>query len=287
MTNLGIPETNFGISHHPDVDKLDENVRENVMRPLEMGPKLQRALNILDRTVPFQTHKIGLLFAGLSKKEKAGDEVNILNVKHGSVGFIEFTKELGSLVLNRHLKYFSGGLDTSPYASDGEFILIHGINEVKDHRSSSGETMMVFHCVPFMPEGLNNRKRHVGNDYVQLIYVEDSSDCNVCDEAGEGTLISGEFGFVTILIVPIKGMNSFKVNLRIRTGLDCLTNNTLSHLCGSVVTYGGSATAKYVRQLAARADLACRSVQEDRIGLFSNWEERLTQIREMKRYVKS
>ena len=304
LLDMGFTDSAIGIPYHPEIESNTSlsNTIEAKMQPLIVSPKLQRAINILDRTSHFQTHKIGLMFidsAVVSEDAENGSvydningndnigEIYALNDKHGSPGFLEFAKDLGSFVLSRHLKYFSGGLDTSSYASDGEFALIHMSDDTDcdGRRFKTGGTMMLFHTLPLMPLGINNRKKHVGNDYVHIVYLERVNNKYNYNIEEQDSVVGGQFSFVTIYVMPLLASEGMKITVKIRSGLDDKTYSTLSHLAGTTMLSRGPTAARYIRQLAARADLACRSIQEDRIGLFSNWEERLIQIREMKRYV--
>mmetsp|Transcript_37049 Transcript_37049/g.110967 ORF Transcript_37049/g.110967 Transcript_37049/m.110967 type:complete len:201 (+) Transcript_37049:2774-3376(+) len=193
------------------------------------------------------------------------------------------------MVMNRHLKYFSGGLDTSSYSSDGTFTLawISGDGSEKDSDKHFGaKSMVIFHAVTLMPPGINNRKRHVGNDVVHIIYVE---TCEA-DKFGLGnttdnqcSLISGEFGIVTIFVVPLQEKHLMQVTVRARNGLDFATSSAVAHLLGTCIIPNESA-ASFVRQIAIRADVACRCATQDRLGRASNWEERLVQLCELERY---
>ncbi len=176
-------------------------------------------------------------------------------------------------------------MDTSDYASDGNFAL-SWIEELsvaeKAHGKFIGKTMVLFHSVPLMPSGVNNRKRHVGNDVVHIVFCEDPSIHINGDEFGT-QIISGEFCFVTIFVVPLCDNSMASVTLKLKEDLDDKLMDNLKHLVGSNLM-PFEASPIYVRQLAMRADLACRSVLQDRLGLSSNWQERMQQIRNLKRY---
>lgn len=267
---------------------------------LKWSSKLRRALNILDRTAFLQTHKIALLFTGPTFTEKNSsvrsnetrstemdmkDDNWILNVQNASPLFFQFCNGLGTLASLKHLRIFSGGMDTSDYASDGKFALCW-IERNSDRATSSfiGKTMVLFHAVPLMPPGVNTRKRHVGNDFVHIVFCEESPIENGDDFGIQ--IISGEFCFVTILVIPICGNSMVTVTLKLKEDLDKNVKSNLTHLQGSIVM-PFNACAVYVRQLAIRADLACRAALQDRLGLFSNWQERMQQIRSLQRYAVS
>lgn len=210
----------------------------------------------------------------------------ILNVTHASTLFSKFSAGLGTLTSLKHLRIFAGGMDTSDYASDGKFALswIEKLSNTED-TNFIGKTMVLFHSVPLMPPGVNNRKRHVGNDVVHIIFCEDPS-INFHGNNFGTQIISGEFCFVTIFVVPMCENSIVSVTLKLKDDLDEKVKDQLEHLVGStVMPFDTSPT--FVRQLAMRADLACRSVFQDRLGLFSNWQERMQQIHSLKRYQSS
>lgn len=265
---------------------------------LKWSSKLRRAFNILDRTAFLQTHKIALLFTGPSSVERQSsvrsnetrstemdmkDDNWILNVQHASPLFFKFCNGLGTLASLKHLRIFSGGMDTSDYASDGKFALCW-IEKTNDELTSSfiGKTMVLFHAVPLMPPGVNTRKRHVGNDFVHIVFCEESPIETYGEDFGI-QIISGEFCFVTILVIPICDNCMVTVTLKLKEDLEKNVKANLTYLQGSVVM-PFDASATYVRQLAIRADLACRAALQDRLGLFSNWQERMQQIRSLQRY---
>ena len=214
------------------------------------------------------------------------DDSWILNVKHASPLFSKFSQGLGKMASLKHLRIFSGGMDTSDYASDGKFALCWIEHPSKlEGASLIGKTMVLFHSVPLMPSGVNNRKRHVGNDVVHIVFCEDASITTHGNDFGT-QIISGEFCFATIFVIPMRDNSIVSVTLKLKEDLDEKLKENLTHLVGSAIM-PFDASPIYVRQLAMRADLACRSVLQDRLGLFSNWQERILQIRSLKRYAES
>ena len=157
-------------------------------------------------------------------------------------------------------------------------------------QSFGTKTVVLFHAVTLMPPGIINRKRHVGNDVVHIVYVErrrsdllGPSGLDANSDSDNNVLISGDFGLITIFVIPFEQAETVKVTVKMRQGLDPVLSMTLSHLIGTLVV-PKKIVASFVRQLAIRADLACRSQMQDRLGRVSNWEERLIQIQETKRY---
>jgi hypothetical protein len=251
---------------------------------LQVDVKAVRAVNLLDRTVALDTHKIALLFAApLDPRTKdEEDEVDyLLNVKAASPSFFKFTKGLGELVMTRHLKYFSAGFDTSGSNTDGEYALVW--IEHKDSDAVGSTVLTVFHGVPYMPLNVNNRKRHVGNDSVHVVYCEPASFLHEqlwtggMDEEMENILISGEFGFVTIFVIPVSKL-SCRVKVQLRPGLPESTRLQLHYLPGEDIMATDEAPT-FVRRLANLADIACSVVMHEKLGPPTSWEIRLRQVR--------
>jgi hypothetical protein len=287
LCKLGFTHSALGFK----VKEVSVDTLTNHFLPMERlsdGPNIDRAICILDRTPAFNTHKIAILFVTDSEARDTSEglllEEEVLSSTTGSPLFLSFVDGLGKLVLTRHLKYYSGGLDTSGSDSDGKFAVIWFDREDRFARS-----MVVFHVVPLMPEGMNNRKRHVGNNNVHIVYVDPSYtlDQNLFgggpNENKAFSIVSGEFGFVIILVEMLTRPELVRVRIHLRDGLSNDIESRLHHVVGDHLVSRASAPA-VVRQLATRADVACRTITEDHFGK-QNWEERQSQIDAMKRYV--
>jgi len=134
-------------------------------KQLKMGEALERALSVLDKTLTVETHKIGVLFIdeGQTKQEE------ILSNTHGSPRYLKFLRNLGKTIQLKNLKIgeYTGGLDRHSVDQDGEFAL----------RWNDDVTQVMFHVVTFMPNipsdpHFTNKKRHIGNDYVHIVWSE-------------------------------------------------------------------------------------------------------------------
>ena len=149
------------------------------------------------------------------------------------------------------MKYFSAGFDTSGNDTDGKYAVVWIENSSESASPSSFLT--IFHTVAYMPANVNNRKRHVGNDSVHIIFCDPSSLLHEqvwaggMDEESERVLISGEFGFVTIFVIPASDA-FYRVKVQLRP---CLPENTrmqLDHLPGEDIVSTMEAP-KFVRRL--------------------------------------
>ena len=256
------------------------------VRRLQQGPKLDRAISVLDRTTPSNTHKAALLYSGpriLGRGDS--DERTLLETTSCSPAYHRFSNGLGEMVLTKHLKYFSAGLDVSEYQSDGQFTRAWIGNE--DTSLAAARSIVVFHVVGLMPEGINNRKRHVGNDNVLIVFEDrDSpiaSDVDFTDEESVSSLVGGHFGFVTIYVSMLPQPELLRITVRIRKGLPYPLREELLNFAGSDIIASKDAPS-YVRGLVIRADTACRSVL-DNLTPALNCHERYRILRGMNRLV--
>jgi hypothetical protein len=271
-----------------DSDHVGPPVKNRVpVQCLQQGPKLDRAIAVLDRTTPSNTHKAALLYSGPRILGRGGSnaETTLLEATNCSPAYHRFSNGLGDMVLTKHLKYFSAGLDVSEYQSDGQFTRAWIGN--KDASLAAARSIVVFHVVGLMPEGINNRKRHVGNDNVLIVFVDrDSpivSDVDLTDEESENSLVSGHFGFVTIYVSMLPQPELLRITVRIRKGLPGSLREELVNFAGSDIVASKDAPS-YVRGLAILADTACRSVL-DNLTPALNCHERYRILRGMNRLV--
>lgn len=290
LHKLNLPDELIHQGTSNDPKALDVDVKTLFpARRLKTGPKLDRAIAVLDRTTPSNTHKVALLYASPfnidSSEANLESESLLLSMKHCSPAFIRFADGLGNLVATKHLRYFSAGLDVSHYESDGLFTRVWVGNEGSSLPAT--KSIVVYHAVYLMPEGINNRKRHVGNDNVLILFVEKDSpvavDVDLSEEESDESVVSGHFGFVTIYVSMLPQPDLARVTVRIRRGLPDALRMELLNFAGNDIIAMHDAPA-YVRGLAIRADLACRSVL-DNLAPASNCYERYRMLWEMNRYV--
>ena len=257
------------------------------IRPLQQGPRLDRAISVLDRTTPQNACKLALLYAGPRRIGKGGadPESMLLEARDCSPAYHHFSNGLGQMVPTRHLRYFSAGLDVTKYQSDGEFTRTWTGNDTSSLPAAMN--IVVYHVVNLMPDGVNNRKRHVGNDNVLIVFVDKDSpiamDVSVPDMEQEHPLVSGHFGFVTIYVTVMPQPNILRVTLQLRPGIPADLRKELLPFVGDDLIESDDA-ATYVRALAIRVDTVCRSLL-DNLAPASNSHERYRLLREMNRHV--
>ena len=222
---LGVPDDMISIKAYSDLFSHQK------LKPYKISPNFTRAMAMLERVVPFQTHRIALFYGGphstkkkSSRSKSSGssntnsDADKFLSVTQASPDFWQFAKSCGDLVHVKHLKYFSGGLDTE--GGDGEYTFVSlgchgGSYELNDPILI--DSMCVFHTVALMPDRLTNRKRHVGNDVVHIVY---GLETDTLDIDHDRLAISTQFGFITIYVIPLAHVPLFKVSVHLRAGLE-------------------------------------------------------------------
>ncbi|XP_034043215.1 tuberin [Thalassophryne amazonica] len=201
-------------------------------------PKTQvidRALKVLDQMPPYDTHKIGVVFVGAGQ---VNNEVSILSNEYGSNRYATFLTGLGKLI---HLKdcdpdqIFLGGLDQ--YGDDGEFTYCWHDDIMQ----------AIFHIATLMPnresdKGCCNKKRHIGNDFVVVVYNDSAEDYKL------GT-IKGQFNFVEVIIRPLD-YDCNLVTLQCRKDLEGLVDTTVAKIISD------RNLPFLVRQMALHANMA-------------------------------
>ncbi|XP_034543389.1 tuberin [Notolabrus celidotus] len=201
-------------------------------------PKTQvidRAVKVLDQMPPYDTHKIGVVFVGASQ---VSNEVAILSNEYGSNRYAAFLTGLGKLI---HLKdcdpdqIFLGGLDQ--YGDDGEFTYCWHDDIMQ----------AIFHIATLMPnresdKGCCNKKRHIGNDFVMVVYNDSGEDYKL------GT-IKGQFNFVEVIIKPLDYECNL-VTLQCRKDLEGLVDTTVAKIVSD------RNLPFLVRQMALHANMA-------------------------------
>ncbi|XP_037830586.1 tuberin isoform X3 [Kryptolebias marmoratus] len=201
-------------------------------------PKTQvidRAVKVLDQMPPYDTHKIGVVFVGAGQ---VNNEVAILSNEYGSNRYAAFLTGLGKLI---HLKdcdpdqIFLGGLDQ--YGDDGEFTYCWHDDIMQ----------AIFHIATLMPnresdKGCCNKKRHIGNDFVMVVYNDSGEEYKL------GT-IKGQFNFVEVIIKPLDYKCNL-VSLQCRKDLEGLVDTTVAKIVSD------RNLPLLVRQMALHANMA-------------------------------
>ena len=176
--------------------------------------KLLRSLKNLDRCQPRETIKVALVFVGEGQRTQADILRNSSNPT--AVEYEQFVNKLGwevDLEAHGEQGLFSGGLDTnSGTLTNGQ----------KSVYFASEAVELMFHVVTKMPtkSGPNaeqqiDKKRHVGNDFVHIVWCEHHGGYQ------HGTITS-KFTWVTIIIQPLRRTGNsalYRVNVHAREDL--------------------------------------------------------------------
>ncbi|KAF0037705.1 hypothetical protein F2P81_010579 [Scophthalmus maximus] len=167
---------------------------------------IERAVKVLDQMPPYDTHKIGVVFVGAGQ---VNNEVSILSNEYGSNRYAAFLTGLGKLI---HLK------DCDP-----DQIFLGGLDQESD-------------------KGCCNKKRHIGNDFVMVVYNDSGEDYKL------GT-IKGQFNFVEVIIKPLDYECNL-VTLQCRKDLEGLVDTTVAKIVSD------RNLPLLVRQMALHANMA-------------------------------
>jgi hypothetical protein len=244
---------------------------------LEESPKLlpledsiNRSISVLDHTPITDLHKIGLVY--VSKNQTT--EAEILANTRGSPLYTIFICSLGELFSLLNSRYiYTGGLDTSEDLYDGANALMF----TQDQRMGQ----IIFHVTTLMPTHKDDvqqtsKKRHIGNDYVNIIW----------NEAGvpyKHDTIPGQFNYVVIIIEPLADPNARNyTDSMFRVILSCQVDLPDQLKMDSSKLVLGSSLGAYIRQLAVHANMYCQVASSKDLGYISNARERLRQIKRIK-----
>uniref|UniRef100_A0A8C1N695 Tuberin n=1 Tax=Cyprinus carpio TaxID=7962 RepID=A0A8C1N695_CYPCA len=220
---------------------------------------IDRAVKVLDQMPPYDTHKIGVVFVGAGQ---ANNEVSILSNEYGSNRYAQFLTGLGKLI---HLKdcdpdqIFLGGLDQ--HGDDGEFTYCWHDDIMQ----------AIFHIATLMPnresdKGCCNKKRHIGNDFVVVVYNDSGEEYKL------GT-IKGQFNFVEVLIKPLD-YESNLVTMQCRKDLEGLVDTSVAKIVSDLNL------PLLVRQMALHANVRLSTNPSDAYA--SKWLARLRHIKRIR-----
>lgn len=154
--------------------------------PLPDDDAIDRMLRVFDRNPTVDGHKVGVVYIG----EGQTNELDILANVSGSRDYLEFLNNLGTLTKLKGANFNTQGLDRD-----------HGIDGEYTFAWRDRLTEIVFHVVTQMPTDLehdpqlSNKKRHIGNDFVNIIFNDSGHPFNF-------DTFPSQFNFVNIVITP-------------------------------------------------------------------------------------
>ncbi|KAI1129422.1 hypothetical protein F5Y10DRAFT_151155 [Nemania abortiva] len=187
--NTASGSTNSVLPNHLLVQLLSSMPQYNDMSrpvPLPDDEAINMAIRVFDRNSTLDGHKVGVIYIG----ENQVDEAEILANVSGSSDYVEFLNGLGTLTKLKGATFNLQGLDRQ-YGTDGEYTFCW-----RDR-----VTELVFHVTTQMPTNLesdprcNQKKRHIGNDFVNIIFNDSGSPFKF-------NTFPSEFNYVYIVITP-------------------------------------------------------------------------------------
>lgn len=158
--------------------------------PLAEDDITRRALSTFDRNDIVDGHKIGVVYIGNGQKSEA----EILSNTNGSADYEYFLSGLGTKVPLRGAQFNTQGLHPD---IDGD----------STYAWRDRVTEIVYHVATMMPTDFDgdpnciNKKRHIGNDYVNIIF-------NRSNDPFDFDTIASQFNFINIVISPVSRIGS-------------------------------------------------------------------------------
>ncbi|XP_044308541.1 tuberin isoform X2 [Varanus komodoensis] len=228
----------------------------------------ERSVQLLDQIPPYDTHKIAVLYVG---EGQSSNELAILSNEHGSYRYTEFLTGLGKLIELKDCqpdKIYLGGLDVC--GEDGQFTYCWHDDIMQ----------AIFHIATLMPtKDLDkhrcDKKRHLGNDFVSIIYNDSGEDFKL------GT-IKGQFNFVHVVIKPLD-YDCHLLTLQCRKDMEGLVDTSVAKIVSD------KNLSFVARQMALHANMASqvhhsRSNPTDTYP--SKWIARLRHIKRLRHRIR-
>jgi tuberous sclerosis 2 len=242
------------------------------LQKIEDTSGLPGLFRTLDRIPVIDTHKVGIMYVAPGQTH----EVEILRNTHGSPAYTRFLEGIGRLInLRGQVDVYAGGLNPD---EDGEYAYAwwDDIGQILYHTA----TMMPSH--PGDQYSIN-KKRHIGNDYVRIVWNDSGFPYNF-------NTLATQFQFVNIVIEPhslgaiaafsnnIHENEYFKVTVQRAPGM------TEFAPVGDFKLISAENLPLLVRQLSLLADWFASIFQRtqcdtERVEMTTNWHARLQTIK--------
>ncbi|XP_077299280.1 TSC complex subunit tuberin isoform X2 [Arctopsyche grandis] len=230
------------------------------------GPQHARSVKTLDLVPPLETYRVGVLYVGRGQHD---NETKILKNEFGSLRYAEFLQDLGTLISLEDAESMGLFLDVEKGGRDGRFAYVWQDDIMQVH----------FHVATLMPNNssdpeCNEKRKHIGNDYVSIVYNESGEDFLI-------QTIKGQFNFACIIIEPLDhGTNKVTIKTKDEVKVKEFLNQTEPKIISD------QNVALLARQLALHANLASlisRSLSTtSTVPYASNWLERLRIIKRLR-----
>lgn len=237
-----------------------------------------RAIKQFDRTSALDSHKAGIIYVG---EEQTTEREILLNVS-GSPDYREFLEDMGTLRKLKGATFNTQGLDRQDDL-DGAYTIVWN-NDV---------TELVYHITTFMPNDPNddqmaviNKKRHIGNDYVNIVFNNSGLDFRF-------DTFPSAFNYVYVVISPSERttfLQAREITAAKRKkdrfyNVHCLTRPGYPNLSSAseVKVISGASLGGYVRNLCLNACVFSAMWQAgDEAGEYpTSWRQRLGMIRRL------
>ncbi|XP_051153923.1 GTPase-activating Rap/Ran-GAP domain-like protein 3 isoform X1 [Leptopilina boulardi] len=179
------------LSNFFGLEKLDKAPREI------FSPEIQKDLLLLEEQEGSVNFKFGVIYA----KEGQTTDDEMLSNEGGSPGFERFLETLGERIRLKGWDKYRGGLDVKGDMTGKESI----------YTVYAGHEVM-YHVSTMLPHSKDNpqqleRKRHIGNDIVNIIYTDDSTFL----ETFNPNCIRSQFTHVFAVICSEEGGNGWRI----------------------------------------------------------------------------
>lgn len=236
----------------------------SVDHPIHIGANNAKAITLLDLIPPFETHKIGVLYVGPGQ---CANETDILKNRYGSYRYTQFLKNLGTLVSLKDAKEHNLFVNMDSTGRDGNFTYIWQDDIVQ----------VTFHVATLMPNKeqdplCHEKKKHIGNDYVTIVYKESNEEYNL-------NTIKGQFNYACVIVEPME-LNSNRIFVRSKEDVSRYVGYSEPKIVSD------SSAPLLARQLALHANLASLVSQslktKNQSPYASNWLERLRKIKHLR-----
>lgn len=205
-----------------------------VENPIKISPANSSSINVLDMIPPLDIHKIGVLYVGPGQ---CNNEAEILRNRHGSTRYIDFLKNLGTLVSLKTAKENNLFINLETNGADGLFTYVW-MDDIMQ---------VIFHVATLMPTKdsdpkCTEKKKHIGNDYVSIVYNESGEEYDM-------NTIRGQCNYACVVVEPIE-MNTSKISI--------LTRQTIANYIGNTrpKIVSDRNAPLLARQLALHADVS-------------------------------
>ncbi|XP_070175609.1 GTPase-activating Rap/Ran-GAP domain-like protein 3 [Littorina saxatilis] len=192
--NPSKPQTVKGILGHFDLEKLERGPKEI------FDPEIQKELLVLEEQEGSVNFKIGVLYA----KDGQTTDDDFYSNEDGSEEFYNFVDLLGERIKLKGWDKFKAGLDVKSNTTGEESV----------YTIYEGHEIM-FHVSTFLPFSRENkqqveRKRHIGNDIVNIVFLECDPDKT---PSFKPSMMKTRFTHIFLVVVHNPKNNSYRLTV--------------------------------------------------------------------------